>query len=148
MSELIPDTVPLRPDHPIEPRLNRRSKRRRPYTGKKARPYAPTQLDHRTVAFKMYDALIGDVIQDLGGESVITTVQRELVEAFAGIAIRVKDLNTRGLAGQDVDLGQLSVAASTMVRLASRIGVQRIPREVEVTPSVSQYLRTLEAAAE
>jgi hypothetical protein len=117
-------------------------KRRRPYkhAHAKPRPFTREQLDQRTVAFKVFENLVANVIQDAGGESEISAVMRELIEAFAGVAIRVRDLNTRGLAGQPVDLSELSLAASTLTRLASRIGTRRVPREV---PDLQQYLAQL-----
>jgi hypothetical protein len=122
--------------------LAKPTKRRRPYnhTHMKPRPFTRNQLDQRTVAFKMFENLVASVIQDAGGESEISTVQRELIEAFAGVAIRVNDLNTRGLAGQPVNLSELSPAASTLTRLASRIGTRRAPREV---PDLQHYLAQL-----
>ena len=112
--------------------------RRRKHKATKARPFTREKLDKLTAAFKMFDNLVASVIQDAGGEREISAVQRELIEAFAGVAIRVNDLNTRGLAGQPVDLSELSLAASTLTRLASRIGVHRVAR---FGPSLGDLLR-------
>ena len=120
-------------------------KRRRPYKPTKARPFTREQLDQRTAAFKMFDNLVASVIQDAGGEREISAVQRELIEAFAGVAIRVNDLNTRGLAGQPGDLSELSLAASTLTRLASRIGIRRVFNPREVTSSVADYVNHISA---
>jgi hypothetical protein len=113
-------------------------KRRRPYTVKKPRPFNRKQLDQRTVAYRMFDNLVTAVIQDAGGESEISAVQRELIETFASIAIRVQDMSARSLAGQQVDLGELSLAASTLTRLASRIGVHRVARNIT---TLADYLQ-------
>ena len=48
-----------------------------------------------------------------------------LVEAFAGAAVHVHDLNARLLLGEEVDITAHASAISTMVRIASRIGVHR-----------------------
>jgi hypothetical protein len=121
-------------------------RRRRSSWNKQARPFTREQLDQRTVAFRMFENLVASVIRDVGGESEISAVQRELIEAFCGIAIRLNDLNSRGLAGQPVDLADLSLAASTLTRLASRIGVHRISRDV--TPDPIAYARSFDEAAE
>ena len=41
-----------------------------------------------------------------------------------------QDLNIKNLQGLPVDLADLSLAASTMTRLASRIGIERVARDV------------------
>jgi hypothetical protein len=87
-------------------------------------------LDSRTAAAKMWDALAANITADCGGESEISTVRRTLIDAFCVVVIRLNDLNTKGLLGQPVDLTELSLAASTLTRLATRIGVERVAREV------------------
>ena len=120
-------------------------RKRKPYKPTKPRPFTRDQLDQRTAAFRMFDNLVVSVIQDVGGEREISAVQRELIEAFAGVAIRVNDLNSRGLAGQPVDLSELSLAASTLTRLASRIGIRRVFNPRNVTPSVADYVNHISA---
>jgi hypothetical protein len=90
-------------------------------------------LDGRTKARKQFDAIARGIAGDLGGEDRLSTVQRHLVEAFAGAAVHVHDLNARLLLGEEVDIVAHSQAISTMVRIASRIGVNRIAREVGPT---------------
>jgi hypothetical protein len=71
-------------------------------------------------------------------------VQKHLVEAFAGCAIHVNDMNARLLLGQQVDILVHSNAISTMVRVASRIGLNRVAKTI--APSLSEYLTPQEAA--
>ena len=96
-------------------------------------------LDGRTKARKQFDAIAEDIAADLGGEDQLSTVQRHLVEAFAGAAIHVNDINARLLLGEQIDIVAHSQAISTMVRVASRIGLARVPRDVS-PPSVAEYL--------
>jgi hypothetical protein len=113
---------------------------RRPNKATKPRPLTRDMLDSRTAAAKMWDTLAASIIADAGGESEITTVKRTLIDAFCGVAIRLNDLNTKGLLGQPVDLSQLSLAASTLTRLASRIGIARHARDVS-PPDPLDYAR-------
>jgi hypothetical protein len=94
----------------------------------------------------MFESLYAAIAADIGGVDQVSAVQRELIEAFCGVAIRLNDLNTRGLAGQPVDLADLSLAASTLTRLASRIGIHRVPRDVTLDPIA--YARSFDEAAE
>jgi hypothetical protein len=57
-----------------------------------------------------------------------------LVEAFAGAAVHVHDLNARLLLGEKINILEHSTAISTMVRIATRIGCDRLPREIGVNP--------------
>jgi hypothetical protein len=101
-------------------------------------------LDGRSRARKQYDAIVFGIAQDLGGEDRLSTVQCELVEAFAGVAVWFKDLNARLLLGQQVDPSEIASAVNSMVKVASRIGVTRIARDI--TPDLQTYLASREAA--
>jgi hypothetical protein len=105
----------------------------------KVRLLTRSNLDGRTKASKQFDAIAAGIAADLGGEDHLSTVQRHLVEAFAGAAIHVHDLNARLLLGEPIDIVAHSQAISTMVRIASRIGTQRVARDVS-PPSVAAYL--------
>lgn len=94
------------------------------------------RLDRRFLSTKQFDAIADGIAQDLGGADRLSTVQKHLVEAFAGIALRVNDLNARTMLGQEVDVVELSQVVSTMVRVASRIGVGRIPIEIAEDPLI------------
>lgn len=97
-------------------------------------------LDWRTNSFKAFARIADGIAADLGGAANLTTVQRHLVEAFAGAAIQVEDLNTRLVMGEKVDVLAHSNVISTLVRVASRIGLERIPRDV-TPPTVADYLQ-------
>lgn len=105
----------------------------------KLRLLTRTNLDQRTKAFQQFDSIACGIAQDLGGEDQLSTVQRHLVEAFAGIAISVNDINARLLLGQHISLIEHAQAVSTLVRVASRIGLTRVARNL--TPTLSDYLR-------
>jgi hypothetical protein len=111
--------------------------------GPKKRLLTRDALDGRTRAARAFDAIAGGIAADLGGREHLTTVERELVEAFAGAAVNVRDVNARLLVGSQVDLVQQATAISSLCRLASRIGTGR--RAKNVTPTLQQYL---EAEAE
>jgi hypothetical protein len=85
---------------------------------------------------------VAGIESDLGGAGHLSTVEVALVEAFAGATIHVHDLNARLLLGQKIDLSEHAAAISSLVRIASRIGTRRRPRDV--TPSVSDYVKSLE----
>jgi hypothetical protein len=106
-------------------------------------------LDGRTKARKQFDAVVEGIASDLGGEAHLTTVQRALVEAFAGCAVVVHDINARLLLGQPINISEATQALSSLVRLASRIGVSRHMRDVtDLTDHITKKIETRAATAE
>lgn len=103
-----------------------------------------SSLDGRSSARRQFDAIVNNIIADLGGQDNLSTVQVALVEAFAGAALTVQHNNARLLLGNAVDLMEHSAAISTLCRLASRIGTARIPKNI--APSVADYLEHVGAA--
>lgn len=130
-----------------------RPRRKRPGRGRAAlsramRPklhpvISRANLDGRTKSRRQFDAIAEGIARDLGGEGQLSTVQKHLVEAFAGAALHVHDLTAHLLLGEDVDIVAHSQAISTMVRVATRIGVRRLARDV--SPSLADILREEEA---
>ena len=105
----------------------------------KVRLLVREQIDGRSKARRRFDAIAQGIAEDLGGEHQLSTVQKHLVEAFAGCATHVHDLNARLLLGEQVDITAHASAISTMVRVASRIGMGRVARDV--TPSLADIQR-------
>jgi hypothetical protein len=97
-------------------------------------------LDGITRARKAYDGIVANITSDLGGHDQLSTIENTLVAAFAGVAVHVGDLNAKLLRGDHIDLGEHAVVVSSLVRIASRPGVHRRPREV--APSLDHYLRS------
>jgi hypothetical protein len=54
------------------------------------------------------------------GRDRLSTVQAALVEAFAGAAVHVNNLNVRLLIGESIDLTEHSAAIGAMVRVATQ----------------------------
>jgi hypothetical protein len=98
------------------------------------------QLDKRTSAAQQFDAIARAIAQDLGGEDHLSTVQKHLVEAFAGCAIHVGHINALLMLGKEINILEHSNAISTMVRVASRIGVNRVAKDVSV-PRIDDYMK-------
>jgi hypothetical protein len=81
----------------------------------------------------MFDLIAMSIAQDLGGEAQLSTVQKHLVEAFAGAAIHTNNLTAKLLRGEEVDIVAHSQAISTMVRVAQRVGIHRVAKVIGST---------------
>jgi hypothetical protein len=112
---------------------------RRPHRATRPQLLTRDQLDGRSNAAKAFDRLVADIEADLGGHDQLSTIERALVEAFAGACVTLQHLNTQLALGQSIDLAQHAQAVSAMVRVASRLGLQRRTRDV--SPSLNDILR-------
>jgi hypothetical protein len=96
-------------------------------------------LDKRTNAAKAFAQIVTDIEIDLGGADRLSTIERALIEAFAGACITLQHLNVKLALGEEIDLGQHAQAVSAMVRVASRLGLER--RAKDVGPTLGDLLR-------
>jgi hypothetical protein len=71
------------------------------------------------------------IAQDHGGSDPCSAVKAELIKRFASIAVLAEAEEARFAAGEEPDVERLALVASTLCRLASRIGLDRLPREIE-----------------
>jgi hypothetical protein len=101
------------------------------------------ELDRRCNAVQQFDHLANQITADLGHD--LTAVERKLVEAFVGAAIVLDSLNARVLLGEQVSLAEHAQTVSAMVRVASRLGLQR--RAKDITPPDPLHYRANEDAA-
>jgi hypothetical protein len=108
-------------------------KSRRAHRARRPQLLTRDRLDGRTGAAKLFDRLVVDIEADLGGRDQLSTIERALIEAFAGACVTLQHLNTKLALGEEIDLSDHAQAVSAMVRVASRIGVARRPRDVTQT---------------
>jgi hypothetical protein len=99
--------------------------------GAKNRLLNADELDGRTRARRAYDAIVSGIESDLGGAGQLSTVERTLVAAYAGVAVQNADLNARLLRGETIDLVEFASMIAAMVRIASRLGIGRRPRNID-----------------
>jgi hypothetical protein len=107
----------------------RRRERRPPKLPKYILP-TRANLDGRTAAAKLFEKLAGEIAADLGGESELTTIERALIEGFCGAAVILNAMNVKLALGQEIDLAEHAAAASSMVRIAAKLGLARRTRDV------------------
>jgi hypothetical protein len=89
-------------------------------------------LDGRTKAAQVFDRLVGAIEVDLGGRSALSTIERALIEGFAGSCVVLGHLNAKLALGEDIEVSEHAQAVSAMVRVAGRLGLQR--RMIDKTP--------------
>jgi hypothetical protein len=114
--------------------LGKRSKRKRA-------PRDLMPLDKATGAARFFDRTVREIESDLGGRRQLSRIEGELIRAFAGAATTLQYLNVQVALGEssEVDLTGYATIASTMLRIGSRLGLARRPRDVTLT--LGQVLR-------
>jgi hypothetical protein len=94
-------------------------------------------LDQRCLATRKFDAQAAQIRADLGGD--LSAIELALVESFCGATVMLDDLNVQVLTGRKINVADYCQLASTLTRLASRLGLRRKPRDV--TPDLGSYLQ-------
>jgi hypothetical protein len=119
----------------IAPGLKRTSSRR---------PSDLVSIEKNSGAARFFDKMIREIEQDLGGRRHLTRIEGELIRAFCGAATTLQYLNHQVLLGEvsEIDLSGYATIASTILRIGSKLGLQRRARDV--TPTLDQYLRAKE----
>jgi len=136
-----PDTPSLAPRKP--PESPGKAPGRRRHRASLPRPFSRREIDGRTSAAKVFDRLVTAIEADLGGADQLSAIERNLVQAFAGAAVTLHYLNARLMAGEEINLAQHAQAVSAMVRVASRLGLQR--RQKDIGPSLADLIAQDEA---
>lgn len=67
----------------------------------------------------------------MGGLDRCSEIKLGLMRRLAAATVQAELLEARMVNGQQVDVPTLCTLASTTVRLATRLGLERVPRDVE-----------------
>jgi hypothetical protein len=121
-----------------------RSERRRKKHGRaritNGRDVLP-DVDGRSVIARRFRDIANAVLADQSGADQCSEARRQLIRRFAAAAVLAERLESRLANGEQIDIAEHATLSSTLVRLAQRIGIDRVPRDV--TPSLSEYIASL-----
>jgi hypothetical protein len=119
------------------------ARRPRRHRATKPKLISRSQIDQRSQAYKVFDRIVGDVTADLGGRDQVSAVEAALIESFAGVVVMLDDMNVRTLLGEKPDPFVYCQVASTLTRIASRLGLQRRARDVgtSLADVVAEHVR-------
>jgi hypothetical protein len=107
-------------------------------------------LEQATGAARFFDKMVRGIETDLGGRRQLSRIQGELIRAFAGAATTLQYLNVQVALGETsaIDLGGYATVASTMLRIGSKLGLQRRPKDVTTLADYLASLKETDVAAE
>jgi hypothetical protein len=97
-------------------------------------------IDGRSAMARRFKDITSAVLTDQGGAHQCSESRLQLVRRFAAAAVLAERMEARLARGEQIDVAEHAVLCSTLVRIAQRIGINRVPRDV--TPSLADYLRS------
>jgi hypothetical protein len=87
-------------------------------------------VDTRSLPFLRYVQIVHQIASDQGGGEGLSAARQQLIRRFAATSVLAEQLEIRIAKGELVDIQELATLSSTLVRLASRIGIDRIAKPV------------------
>ncbi len=95
-------------------------------------------VDGRSAIARRYHDLCAALAADAGGDAQMSEARRQLIRRFSALSVLAESLEARLAMGETIDLAEHVAISSTLVRLASRLGLNRHARDV--TPALHDYL--------
>jgi hypothetical protein len=95
-------------------------------------------IDGRSGVARRYRDIADAIVIDQGGLEGCSESRLQLIRRFAAAAVLAEQMEARLANGEHIDIAQHATLSSTLVRLASRLGIDR--RSRDITPSLDEYL--------
>jgi hypothetical protein len=89
---------------------------------------------------RRYRDLVDAFLVDVGGAERCSEIKLSLIRRLAAVTVQAELLESKLMNSVPADLSQLCTLASTTVRLAQRIGIERAAKLIEPPPTVDAYL--------
>jgi hypothetical protein len=95
-------------------------------------------IDGRSAAARRYRDIAAAIVADQGGLLQMSEARMQLARRFAAQAVMAEELEARLAMGEPIKTEEHALISSTLVRLASRLGLERRVRKV--IPDLGDYL--------
>lgn len=95
-------------------------------------------IDGRSAVARRYRDILAALVADQGGFEGMSEARAQLSRRFAALAVQAEQAEARLARGETIDLHAHALIASTLTRLASRLGINRLAKDV--TPHLHDYL--------
>jgi hypothetical protein len=99
--------------------------------------------DGRSAIARRYRDICAAILIDQGGADRCSESRTQLIRRFAAAAVIAEQMEARLASGEQIDIQEHATLSSTLVRLAQRIGIDRMARDI--SPNLDQYLAQLRA---
>jgi hypothetical protein len=95
-------------------------------------------IDGRSATARRYRDVLAALTSDQGGADRLSEARLQLCRRFAAAAVLAEAMESHLVSGEQIDLQEHALLASTLVRLSQRIGIDR--RAKDITPGLKDYL--------
>ena len=102
-------------------------------------------VDWRSATARRYHDIVTIIAVDQGGADRLAEARLQLIRRFAAAAVLAEQMEAAMARGETINVYEHALLSSTLVRLASRIGINRIAKTV---PLLHDYLESKAAEAE
>ena len=97
-------------------------------------------IDGRSLIARRYRDIASAIIVDQGGVGHCSEARQQLIRRFAAASVLAEQMEACLANGEEINVERHALLCSSLVRLSSRIGINRIARTI--TPSLDNYLTT------
>jgi hypothetical protein len=87
-------------------------------------------VDGRTLIARRYHDICSAIFVDQSGVENCSEARQQLIRRFAAAAVLAEQLESRLANGEAIDIQEHATLSSTLVRLAQRIGIDRVAKEI------------------
>ena len=101
-------------------------------------------IDGRSGIARRYRDIVSAILVDQGGVDRCSESRKQLIRRFAAAVIS-EQMESRLANGEQINISEHAQLASTLVRIAQRIGINR--RYKDITPALPDYLDAVETEA-
>jgi hypothetical protein len=99
-------------------------------------------VDGRSAAARRFRDIVSAILIDQGGFDECSESRLQLVRRFAACAVLAEQAEAKLANGEDINISEHSLLCSTMVRVASRLGLER--RAKDISPTLDDILRDVQ----
>src|ERR1700730_5313850 len=108
--------------------------------GRSAITNGVVELDARSKVARRFRDICRAIYADQGGEENCAEARLQLIRRFSAACCLAEAMEAKMANGAGINIAEHAALTSTLVKVASRIGVDR--RSRNITPTLSDYLRS------
>ena len=95
-------------------------------------------IDGRSPTARRYKDICAALVADSGGVDRCSEARLQLIRRFSAACVMAEEVEAALVNGEEISIAEHSLLSSTLVRLAQRIGISRMPKNI--TPHLHDYL--------
>jgi hypothetical protein len=87
-------------------------------------------VDGRSIIARRFRDIVSAILVDQGGVDQCSESRTQLIRRFAAAAVLAEQMESKLANGAQIDIQEHATLSSTLVRLAQRIGINRVAKDI------------------